>query len=450
MQESNADHSMNTKIIDYLFESKTVVYVAAYLGLIILAKLLSTSDNQIGIYCWLGVYLALISSRFGIIKVYRTNKSRFTPKKWEYIYSIITFHAGLVWGSASFLFLPSNNFELQLLYVAIACGIASGSIFGNASSKCSSITMLTGCLAPPAIFFITSDISMGNTIGGLLILYYAALIILLAKINNFIIVNIQLNIKNNELINDLKETSKTLIQTEKQAVQSSKLAALGEMASGIAHEINNPLTILSGNLRNIDRYLNKPNSSEKITEMIKKCHISILRITKIIRGLKKISRDGSNDDFEPITMSQIVEDIESLIHEKFKVSGVSFDVQNTCPNEQIFVQLIQISQILINLLNNAYHAIEDTPSPWIELKVVKSYSNVIISVTDSGKGISQDVQDKIFTPFFTTKDVGKGTGLGLSISKDIAIKHSGELFIDRTGPNTRFTLKLPLQKAMAA
>jgi signal transduction histidine kinase len=450
MEKTNIDHLMNFKRIDYLFESKIVVYVIAFLGAIVLGNQFSTGENTFEIIAWLCTYLFLNFLRFGLINIYKDNKSRFTPKKWETIYSIISLHVGLIWGCASFFFLPLDNFELQLLYIALLCGVSCGSIIGNASSRFSTLTMLTGCLVPPSIFFAISEINMGETIGGLLLLYFSALALFLGKLNKFIKENIQLNIENSELINDLKETSQVLVETEKQAVQSSKLAALGEMASGIAHEINNPLTILSGNLRNIDRYLDKPDSSEKIYEMIKKCHISIQRITKIIRGLKKMSRDGSNDDFELITVSQIVEDIESLIVEKFKTSGVSFDVQNTCPNEQIFAQPIQVSQILLNLLNNAYHAIEETPSPWVEMRIVKSYSNIIISVTDSGKGISKEVEDKIFTPFFTTKDVGKGTGLGLSISKDIAIKHGGELFIDRTGTNTCFTLKLPLQKAMAA
>lgn len=450
MQELDINHQMNFKRVDYLFESKVVVYIIAFLGAAVLGVRFANDENTFSISLWLSSYLALNVFRLGLISFYKRDKSRFSPRRWESIYSIITLFVGLIWGSASFLFLPNGNFELQLLYVALICGVSCGSIIGNASSRFSTITLLTGCLVPAAAYFAQSDIRMGATIGGLIMLYYSALFIFLGKLNKFIKQNIQLNIENNELINNLKETSQILLETEKQAVQSSKLAALGEMASGIAHEINNPLTILSGNLRNIDRYIEKPDSKEKITEMIKKCHISIQRITKIIRGLKKMSRDGSNDDFETITISQIVEDIESLILEKFKTSGVSFEVQNTCPDEQIFVQPIQVSQILLNLLNNAYHAVEERPSPWIELRIVKSYSNVIISVSDSGDGISKGDEDKIFTPFFTTKEVGKGTGLGLSISKDIAIKHNGELFIDRTGANTCFTLKLPLQKAMAA
>jgi signal transduction histidine kinase len=450
MNKEVLQNNLHYRRIDYLLERKVIVYTIAYSAAIIMGLQLKTQENMIQIYSWLGAYLFLTLSRFALVTFYHSNKSRYSHRTWESIYTVNSILVGFIWSCVSFLFLPASDTGLQLMYLALLCGVASGSIIGNASSSISTVSMLTATLVPAAGFFYTSDFEMGKNIGGLLVLYYGALTVFSFKLNRFIKENITLNIQNINLINDLKESSQKLVETEKQAVQSSKLAALGEMASGIAHEINNPLTILSGNLRNIDRYIDKPDSSEKIHEMIKKCHISIQRITKIIRGLKKISRDGSDDDFEVISLNQIVEDIESLIHEKFKTNGVSFTINNTCPDEQIFAQPIQVSQILLNLLNNSFHAIEDTPSPWIELKVMKSYSNVIISVTDSGAGISKEVEDKIFTPFFTTKEVGKGTGLGLSISKDIAMKHDGQLFIDRTEANTCFKLRLPLQKAMAA
>lgn len=452
MENEQFKNTLNYKRIDYLLDKKVTVYVMAYMAALTLGYHFKSADVNYTLYSWLGTYLLLTLSRFALVKFYHSNKTRYSHTKWEIAYTVNSLLVGFIWSVPTFLFIgsPAIGMDIQLVYLAVLCGVASGSIIGNASSSVSTVSMLSSTLVPTSYYFYFSNLEMGKTIAGLLFLYYVALTVFSFKLNKFIKENITLNLQNTNLIKDLKHSSQKLVESEKQAVQSSKLAALGEMASGIAHEINNPLTILSGNLRNIDRYLDKPNSKDKINDMIKKCHISIQRITKIIRGLKKMSRDGSDDDFETITLSQITEDIESLIHEKFKVNGVSFTINNTCPNEQIFAQPIQVSQILLNLLNNSYHAIEDSPSPWIELRIEKSFSNVLISVTDSGTGISQEVEDKIFTPFFTTKEVGKGTGLGLSISKDIAIKHGGQLFIDRTESNTCFKLRLPLQKAMAA
>ncbi|WP_127718107.1 sensor histidine kinase [Halobacteriovorax sp. HLS] len=450
MDDPQGENQLHFKRIDYLFEKKASVYIMALCAATVLAYIVYTPQNTWKISAWLSSYLVLCIVRYIIINKYHSNKEALSAKNWELLYSSVSSLVGMQWGSACFLFIPHDNFGIQLTYLALICGVSSGSLIGNASSKNSTMAMLFFTLIPASLFFTLSNIDMGKTVGILIFIYFSATAIFSKKLYEFIIQNIKLNIENLNLINELKQSSLKLVESEKQAVQSSKLAALGEMASGIAHEINNPLTILSGNIRSIDRSFGKEDSEEKVKNMIQKCHISIQRITKIIRGLKKMSRDGSEDDFELISTAYIIEDIESLIHERFKCNGISYNVKNTCPDEQIFCQPIQISQILLNLLNNSFHAIEHTPSPWIELKVVKSYENIIISVTDSGQGISKEVEEKIFTPFFTTKEVGKGTGLGLSISKDIAVKHNGALFIDRTHTNTCFTLKLPIQKAMAA
>ena len=105
----------------------------------------------------------------------------------------------------------------------------------------------------------------------------------------------------------------------------------------------------------------------------------------------------------------------------------------------------QLSQVLFNLINNSFYAVESYPEKWVEVEVrILGMHDLIISVTDSGTGIEKEIADKIMKPFFTTKTPGKGTGLGLSISKDIIESHGGELSIDHTCSNTRFVIKLPL------
>lgn len=442
-------NKFNYKRMDYLFEKKTVVYSLALLVASILTWSYINPHNNFWIKPWLTFYFCITAARFLIIKNYKERKESLPPIYWEIIYSTFSSLVGLLWAASGLFMILHQKDTNNFTSVFLLCGVASGSLVGNASSRMSTLFMLTTLLLPSAALFYFSDIQSSKGLSALLVLYYFALVATSFKLNEFIRKNIALNFTNMNLIEDLKESSIRLDVTEKQVINSSKLAAIGEMASGIAHEINNPLTILQGNLRNIDRHLHNPDSIDKTTEMIQKCHCSIQRITKIIRGLKKISRDGTNDDFEVATIKSIYEDIESLTQERFKVGGIKFEMTNNCPDELIHCQPIQISQILLNLLNNAFHAVEDHSTKWVKLSAEIFNGDIHLKVLDSGNGIGKEVEEKIFTPFFTTKGIGIGTGLGLSISKEIAVNHEGDLFIDHESENTCFTLSLPIKKLAA-
>ncbi|OUR98554.1 hypothetical protein A9Q84_03840 [Halobacteriovorax marinus] len=442
-------NKFNFKRLDYLFEKKVIVYSMALIGAGVLAWSYKSPTNSPWLIAWLTIYATTTIARFILIKIYNEKKENFSPLVWEITYTAFTSLIGLLWAMSGVFLLAEGDTNFNFTSIFLICGIASGSLLGNASSRMSTVSMLSTILLPSAFLYYRADFTSSSTLAALFILYWLGLVLTSVKLNQFITDNIKLQLTNTSLIEDLKKSSQKLNETEKQAINSSKLAAIGEMASGIAHEINNPLAILSGNLRNIDRTLGKPDYHQKISAMTEKCHSSIQRITKIIRGLKKMSRDGVNDDFQHITVKSIYEDIESLIHERFRVGGIAFHLHNECPDELIFCQPVQISQILLNLLNNAYHAVEDKSAQWVKLTADLSEGEVILRVLDSGLGIAKEDEDKIFTPFFTTKEVGKGTGLGLSISRDIAQKHEGKLFIDYEHKNTCFTLTLPVKKLAA-
>jgi signal transduction histidine kinase len=106
----------------------------------------------------------------------------------------------------------------------------------------------------------------------------------------------------------------------------------------------------------------------------------------------------------------------------------------------------QVSQVVLNLINNSADAIEGSPNPWIIVDVVATGTSLFLSIMDSGKGIPEEIAKKIMNPFFTTKEVGKGTGLGLSIGKGIIEGHGGKLYLDRNSPHTKFIIELPLDE----
>lgn len=231
---------------------------------------------------------------------------------------------------------------------------------------------------------------------------------------------------------------------EQKMLQSAKMAALGEMAAGIAHEINNPLAIVRGKSLQMYRDLkNGDFNKEEFLLEFEKIEKTTMRITNIIKSLRTFSRNGQRDPLLRHNLLQIINDTLELCKNRFKDHGIELRVECT-PNTSVECRPAQISQIILNLLNNAYDAVDILPNKWIELAVQTKETTVEISIKDSGKGISPEVVKKLMQPFFTTKEVGKGTGLGLSISKGLAADNLGTLRYDSDSANTRFILELPL------
>jgi two-component system cell cycle sensor histidine kinase/response regulator CckA len=243
-------------------------------------------------------------------------------------------------------------------------------------------------------------------------------------------------------IQDVSELKKIQINMQ----NSSKMVALGEMAAGIAHEINNPVTIINLHTEALNQLLNEPELNiEMMKVFTQKISGTINRIGNIISSLKNFSNDNKKfEKFVSHKLSSIVNDTLGLCLEKFNQHGVK--LTQDVPRDLVFdCNPVDISQVLLNLINNAFYAIKNHTQKEISLKVVVSKESFDIVVSDSGPGIPDDVKPKLLTPFFTTKPIGEGTGLGLSISKSIITVHKGELFLDELAPRTTFVIRLPLK-----
>jgi signal transduction histidine kinase len=244
----------------------------------------------------------------------------------------------------------------------------------------------------------------------------------------------------------------TIKEQQMHLAHSAKMSAIGEMAGGIAHEINNPLAIISANCSYLKKLIEKENYDPiHILKSLEDIQRTTLRMAKIVQGLKTLSRDTTNEEFGPAKLRDIIDDVHGLCSEKFKNNGVDFRIDL---NEEIYDQIIncrrvQISQIFLNLLGNAFDAVEGLNECWIKVECKKIEQTFEFRITDSGNGISKDIQEKIFLPFFTTKPVGKGTGLGLSLSSSILRDHAGSFSIDNNCPNTCFIMTLPSARKAA-
>ena len=245
-------------------------------------------------------------------------------------------------------------------------------------------------------------------------------------------------------ITEKKLAEQQLAEERARVIQSEKMATLGLMASGIAHEIGNPLGALRGRLEMLEMAAKGSRlSTDRILDSVRTGISLTDRINRIIKALRAYSRDGSQDPFTDLEISSLILDILELTAEKSRKKNIEIRKVGLDKPLRMDCRETEIGQVLVNLLSNAYDAIADLQEKWVEVELAEQADKVLISVTDSGPGIPEDIARKVFDPFFTTKEVGKGTGLGLSICKTIIESHKGEFYIDYKAVNTKFVIKLP-------
>jgi len=234
-------------------------------------------------------------------------------------------------------------------------------------------------------------------------------------------------------------------RAQESLVLHSKMAALGEMAAGIAHEVNNPLTIVKGyaDLMVMNLSKDEPRINE-IREWASMISSTSIRMSKIINGLRSFAREDAYEDFQPCTVGEVLDDAFAFSLERIKNKGILLEVDG---DRETVIQCnrVGISQVLLNLLNNALHAVGDQASKWIRIVIRRSESSLVISVMDSGGPIPPEFRSRIMDPFFTTKAPGEGSGLGLSVSRSIMLNHRGDLILDADAEFTKFDLILPRQ-----
>lgn len=266
----------------------------------------------------------------------------------------------------------------------------------------------------------------------------------------------------------LKEAHQELQTAQQQLIHSAKMASLGRLVAGVAHELNNPISFVLGNVHALGRY------TSRLKSYLQQVHDGVdpailaesrrqLRIDYILNDLNSLlegvtegaerTRDIVDDlkrfsvvDKEEPQEFNLVDVIERAIHWVTKASRSAFRVETDLPKTLPVVgTAAHIQQVIINLIQNAHDATENVENPclFIAGKPLDD-ERIIVSFEDNGSGIPDDVLPNVFDPFFTTKDVGKGTGLGLSISYGIVERHNGQLLVDNgASGGARFTLILP-------
>lgn len=233
-------------------------------------------------------------------------------------------------------------------------------------------------------------------------------------------------------------------EAEMRIAQSSKLTALGEMAGGIAHEINNPLSIIKGYIDLLKRHSSRQSLNEELLhQYIEKMDQTVGRISRIVSGMRRFSRESSMDEKVPYSLNKIIDETLDICLERINNNGTALTVEYFDDEPMVYCRPVEISQVILNLINNSFQAINIYPHPWIKIECQEFTHHYQVKITDCGPGIPSYIRQKLFQPFFTTKDIGVGTGLGLSISRGIIEEHHGQMNYLDEAPHTTFVIQLP-------
>lgn len=281
---------------------------------------------------------------------------------------------------------------------------------------------------------------------------------------------------------NLQIKNKELLELQSYLVQKEKLASIGQLSAGVAHELNNPIGFISGNFNALKEYSGIMKkyinfSLDLIKSEIGNAHLSELkemyennqidfilddldnlfseseeglqRVTNIVKSLKDFSKIDNNGSSDSYSLNQGIESTLTILKNEYKTTAhVNLNLDPNLPT--ITAKGGEINEVLLNIIINAVHAIEAKYKGQmgkIDIETFKEGEEVVCTVKDNGMGIPKEIITKIFDPFFTTKPIGKGTGLGLNISYNIVVNvHKGDLLVEsEKGEYTKFTIKLPIK-----
>jgi PAS domain S-box-containing protein len=227
------------------------------------------------------------------------------------------------------------------------------------------------------------------------------------------------------------------IQLQQQLVTSEKLASIGLLSAGVAHEINTPLTGISSYVQMLQKKL----TDTHYTQILEKIEVQTERVSRIIKNLLSFARNPSESDFHKVNVLESLQEIISLIDYKLKAMNIKLEMK-LAPVGLIWGQGERLQQVFINIILNAIDSMPKGGT--LRIEAAAEEDEVVVKIADTGTGIQPQHLPHVFDPFFTTKGIGKGTGLGLSISYAIINEHEGHIAVDsEVGKGTRFTIRIP-------
>jgi signal transduction histidine kinase len=238
-----------------------------------------------------------------------------------------------------------------------------------------------------------------------------------------------------------------IIESEKErSIEAFRSRMLSEMAGGLSHEINTPLGTITLCADLLDEISStKYSEDDTLIETIKDVKNAAAGISDVIRSFKFFVRDDRSDQFIFYSLNDLILKVKNVFKILMMKYNVEFTVNNNLEEEDIVLECnpTKIAQILSNLIKNSLDEVKSLETKWIKLNINNNESSIVFQVVDSGEGVSEDDIPKIFTPLFSTKDVGEGSGIGLAICKEFVSEHNGDLQYLANFENTCFEVTIP-------
>lgn len=405
------------------------------------------------VHLWVALHVFSFALRMLYLRNYSKNHT--SNSSFDYYNRAENIYAGLVaiscllWGFMPYVFFHITSKD----YIPLLYGMYFGVLVGGISRTDTSIKLSKVYIfgfVTPFMFFGLSYPTKPNILLSICALIFASFLFKsLKKQYKHYFERAMLTLENIAMNEELKgklELEKELQKERASNFQNAKLASIGELAAGVAHEINNPLSIAMGYLITIEKN-SQINLSDKDIERIGKINAAHIRIKNIVKGLRNFSRtDTERNDF--FNLSETITESVLFVKEIYLKQGVEIEMsleEDIC----LWGNQGEVQQVIMNLLANAKDAVVDNIGKMrIEVKLYSDDQSITLKVRDNGCGIPDEIQQQIFDPFFTTKGVSKGTGIGLSITHRIVTNHQGKIKVaSRKGEYTEIELNFPLTQA---
>jgi signal transduction histidine kinase len=444
---------MERASLDRLYLNQSSTIVSAIIISFLAVYLIFTESIKSELYIWLFFVNAVNLLRaFNIARFKKTiipdNKILFWKRKQEIIISLAPLCWAIFIGVFYQHFPPSEvNADTRLAMILIFIGYITSGIFSNNSSKIAALSFPI-LMTPVLTYNLMMEGGKNSITYAVLGIFYVVLMGRIAfKIKKQAENNMKLLLEKQKLINEVQEKYAIKKQLEREkvnAIEKTKLASLGEMASSIAHEINNPLTVITGATWTIKKMIEK-EQYQAIIPKVTKIEDTARKIGQIVKSMRTLARNTEGDPLQVISLGRIIEDTLPICTQKLFMKNIRLD--KSCLDEKLLVEcrLSEVGQILVNLFNNAIDELQKIDTQrWIKLESFVEESILRVKVIDAGLGVDPEVAEKMFEPFYTTKELGQGTGLGLSLSKSLMAGFGGDIYIDSSAKNTTFVLEFPL------
>ena len=438
-------------------------------------------------YCSMSIWVG-----FRVLRHYRVRHNPITPANFSqrgHQFVVLTGISGIAWGSTAVILFPEQSIAHQVFITFVLGGMVAGSVAAFSYLRRAYLAFTIPALLPIVVRLVLTGDYIHVTMGAMVAFFGLLTYFITQRVHRMARTSLKLRFENRNLIQyledaknrleannrrleseiaerrqtegELKQAYEELQETQTQLVQSTKLASIGELASGIAHELNQPLMVIRSTSQYIQRLIKKETLNiGEFTNYLEPIERNTKRMMNIINHLRVFSRQ-SRSVFSPQDVNAIIESALDMVQAQLRLRNIKVELNLASDLPKVMGDHNRLEQVFLNLITNARDAIQEMPpketleAPETEktgghLMITTAVSDgngtVDVVVGDNGCGISEADIGKVFDPFFTTKPEGKGTGLGLSISYGIIKEHGGRIDVEKSGPDgTILRVKLQVE-----